>query len=93
MKAKNIEAIIKKGAVIKLHDLIVDWPELLHQCKEQKLSVAERQRRRESRLNDQMRSYWKKAVLHVKDEDSPHPGRLLDQAFVRARQMITHEVG
>ena len=92
LKSKHIEALIEKGVVIKLHGVVIDWSALLQQLKEQNLSVAERERRRESKLVDEMRSYWGKAVMYVEDENYPHPGRLLDQPFVHARQMMTHEV-
>ena len=92
MKRKHIEAIIEKGSVMKLHGVVIDWPRLLQELQERNLSVRERERRRESKLVDQMRSYWGKAVEHVEDENAPNPGRLLDQPFVVERQMITHEV-
>ena len=92
MKSKHIEALIDKGVVIKLYGEEIEWPVLLQQLKEQNLSVAEREGRRESKLVGEMISYWGKAVMYVEDEKYPHPGRLLDQPFVRARQMVTHEV-
>ena len=92
MKIKNVKKIIDSGFVLRLRGATLNWQTLITILELRKLPPTERQRRADAKLDEQMRAYWRAAVAYVENPDMPHPGRLLDQPFAKARQMRIHEV-
>ena len=92
MKIKNVKKIIDSGFVLRLRGATVNWQTLMTILELGKLPPTERQRRADAKLDEQMRAYWRAAVAYVENPNMPHPGRLLDQSFAKARQMRIHEV-
>ena len=92
LKQKNIEAIMRVGFTLRLHGTVVDWSALLKDLKYRKLTPKQREKIEDKRLNAEMKAYWDKAVTHVNDGSAPHPGKLIDQSFVKERISKIHEV-
>ena len=92
LKIKNVKKIIDSGFVLRLRGATVNWQTLMTILELGKLPPTERQRRADAKLDEQMRAYWRAAVAYVENPNMPHPGRLLDQPFAKARQMRIHEV-
>ena len=92
LKLKHVKALMQSEIVMKLYGTVINWEQLLRELQYRKLSVKERKKLEEKELNDAMHAYWVKAVKHIQDGGSPHPGLLIHQSFVHKRIAKYHEV-
>ena len=71
----------------------MDWSALAKELKYRKLTPKQREEVENKRMDGAMKAYWGRAVTYVEDGSAPHPGKLIDQSFVKERIAKIHEVG
>ena len=88
---KNINTIMARGFVLRLHGVVIDWQSLKTELENRHLSPSQRSRLNNSQMDTEMKAYYTKVVAYIESGEN-HPGELLDQPFVHRRITGHHEV-